>query len=104
MPNETNMKKEHCEQIFKIRSRVTQAKVNFKNKYETYECEACEIAEETQEHILQCEKILNNHKESEPNENIEYEKVMNGNVKEQLTIAKLFMKNMEIIEKIRKNK
>ena len=29
---------------------------------------------------------------------------MNGNVKEQLTIAKLFKKNMDIIEDIRKKK
>ena len=46
------MKKEDCEQIFKIRSRVTQAKLNQKNRYDTYECESCEIADESQEHIL----------------------------------------------------
>ena len=37
-------------------------------------------------------------KESKPHEKIEYEKIMNGNVKEQLIIAKLFKKNMEIVE------
>jgi hypothetical protein len=104
IPNDIKIKKEDCEQIFKIRSRVTQAKVNQKNRYETYECEACEIADESQEHILKCEVILKMQKESEPFKKLEYEKIMNGNVQEQLTIAKLFKKNMEIIENLRKNK
>ena len=43
-------------------------------------------------------------KESEPYEKLEYEKIMNGNVKGQLTIAKLFKKNMEIIDNLRKKK
>ena len=44
------------------------------------------------------------HKESELCEKLEYKKMMNGDVKEQLTISKLFKKNMEIIEIIRKKK
>ena len=104
LPNDNKMKKEDCEQIFKIRSRVTQAKVNQKNRYETYECEACEIADESQEHILKCEVILKMQQESEQYEKLEYEKIMNGNVNEQYEIAKLFKKNMDIIEDIRKKK
>ena len=84
------MKKEDYEQIFKIRSRVTQAKLNQKNRYDTYECEACEIADESQKHILKCEAILEMQKESEQYEKVEYEKIINRNVKEQLIIAKLF--------------
>jgi hypothetical protein len=42
MPNDIKMKKEDCEQNFNIRSR---AKINQKNRYDTYECEACEIAD-----------------------------------------------------------
>ena len=104
LPNDLKMNKEDCEQIFKIRSRVTQAKINQKNRYDTYECEACEIADESQEHILKCEIILEMQKESKPYENLEYERIMNGNVKEQLIIAKLFKKNMEIVENLRKKK
>ena len=56
-PNKVKMKKEECQLIFKLRSRSTDLKVNQKNKYYTYECDACEAEDESQEHILQCYEI-----------------------------------------------
>ena len=49
MPNEIKKNKEECQLIFKLRSKVMQRKVNQKNSYLSYECEACKDEEETQD-------------------------------------------------------
>ena len=103
-PNIVKMKKEECQLIFKLRSRSTELKVNQKNKYETYECDACEVEDESQEHILQCKEISKMQEESCENEKIEYEKIMNGTVEEKLNIAKTFSKKIKIMDIIRKRK
>ena len=52
---------DEVQEIFKLRSRVSDVKTNYKGKYESFQCEACqhiEIEEESQKHIMKC-KILN---------------------------------------------
>ena len=44
------------------------------------------------------------HEEYEKSEKEEYEKIENGSVKEKIKVAKLFMKNIKIIEKLRRRK
>ena len=100
MPNETKMNKEDCQPIFKLRSKVTAVKVNLKNSYLSYECEACKNEEETQEHVLKCKVILQMQEEDERNIP-PYEKILHGSVKEKLMIAKQFSKNIKIIERLR---
>ena len=100
MPNETKMNKEDCQLIFKLRSKVTAVKVNLKNSYLSYECEACKNEEETQEHVLKCKVILQMQEEDERNIP-PYEKILDGSVKEKLMIAKQFSKNIKIIERIK---
>ena len=102
MPNDMKLKIEECQDIFKLRSKVTEAKMNQKNRYENYECEVCGQFDENQEHVLTCKTILNMHKQEEESETPEYEKLFNGSVKEQVQITKLFTKNMKIIEDIRR--
>ena len=58
MPNDTKMKKEESQVIFQMRSQVTETKVNQKNKYESYECEACGHTDESQDHVTNCKVIL----------------------------------------------
>ena len=45
-------------EVFKIRTRMTEVKSNFKNKYENLNCDKCEqknqYIEETQEHMYNC--------------------------------------------------
>ena len=43
--------------IFRMRGRVTELKTNFKGKYESFECDACKIEDETQKHIIECKEI-----------------------------------------------
>ena len=99
------MKQEDSQLIFKLRSRMTEVKMNMKGlHYNEYECRACGNANETQEHKLQCEVILNMNKEYEQMKVIDYEKISSGNVEEQLTVSKLFKENMKIIDKLKKEK
>ena len=88
-PNKVRITKEECKLIFQLRCKVTNVKANMKNRYESLECEACKLAEETQEHILECE-ILN---KKEDNQIYNYEKMNNGTVTEKLDIAKKFYEN-----------
>ena len=43
--------------MFKLRTRVTDVKCNYKGKYESFECEICKKDDESQKilNILECE-------------------------------------------------
>ena len=84
MPNNLRMNKEDGQMIFKLRCRVT--KMNMKGMYDEHDCRACGKINENQEHIIQCEEILQINKEYENIEIPEYEKIQNGDVSEQLLI------------------
>ena len=92
------IKQEEAQEIFRLRSRVSNVKTNFKANYDTFECEAC-FEEESQKHILQC-KILNEKHENVP----EYEEIFDGNVKLKVEIAKRFLRNIRRREKLKMNK
>ena len=49
-----------------------------------------------------CKTIIQMQNDENKYESPEYEKVMNGNVREQMMIAKIFNKKMKIIENLRK--
>ena len=89
------------QQIFALRAKVTNVKMNQKNKYESYECKACDNAEESQEHVLVCQTILQIQNDDE-NEIPAYEKIENGSIREKVKIANQFTKNIKTLDKIRK--
>ena len=95
-PNKEMMNKEVSQLIFKLRCRVTETKVNLKEKYDNLECRVCHKEEENQEHILICGEINKNRKI----ENIKYEKLFNGTVHEKVKIAQRFKENLKTLEKI----
>ena len=103
-PNESNMKQEDSQLIFKLRSQVTETKINMKGLYDTHECRACGYESENQKHIYECKILLKNNEEYEENKYPNYEELFSKNVKDQLLIAKLFSKNMKILDEIIKNK
>ena len=92
-PNSENISKEESQLIFKLMSRMTDVKKNFKGKYDSQECRACKMEEEDQKHVVECE-ILNQGKEK-----IEYGKIFNGTVSEKVKIARRFKTNLELLEK-----
>ena len=47
-PNKESMNKEIAQLIFKLRCRVTEAKVNLKGTYDYLQCRACHKEEESQ--------------------------------------------------------
>ena len=88
------MSKEERQLIFQLRYRVTQVKMNYSKMHESLECEVCGLEDETQKHVYECTKLLN------MKEKIDkippYEKIFDGNVKDQMEIAKIFKQNMEM--------
>ena len=89
--NSCKITKEEAQLIFKLRCRTINVKRNLKGIYDNLNCTACGTEEETQEHVLKCEE-LNKNKEKN---NVEYSKLFNGTVVEQLKIAKTFKENMK---------
>jgi hypothetical protein len=84
---------------------ITALKKSQKNSYESYECEACKVEDESQEHVLEYVKIIELQKDDDnKGEKPAYEKIMNGNVQEKKGISKSFSKKLKIIERLRKEK
>ena len=98
-PNQTKITKDECKLIFKLRCKVMDVKANMKKMHVTLECGACGVEQETQEHILKCEKLCKNEDNHEHN----YEKLNNGTVYEKLCIAKKFKENYEILKELKEN-
>ena len=99
-PNQLKISKDEAITIFKMRSRMTEVKKNYRGKYDNIECDLCNEEEESQEHILKCKEIMKNENKVEVPE---YDKLLDGSVKFQLEIAKMFNENMkkkkEILDK-----
>ena len=87
-PSKINIKHEDAITIFRLRARMTDVKVNFKGKYENLACKICKKENETQDHILKCEKIST---EVSP----EYHKIFEKDVQDQVKIAKIFNENIK---------
>ena len=85
--------------ISKLRSKVTNVKMNFRGMYEEFTCRVCKIENETQEHLLECKEINKN-----DNEKIEYAKINNGNVIEMVNIARKFRKSIQKRENLKEIK
>ena len=102
MPSDIKKTREESKLIFKLRSRTTETKTNFKGKYDYFECDVCGQEDETQEHILKCTEIMSMNKEN--HEIPDYDKLFHGKVNEQLYIARRFQANCEIRDKILENK
>ena len=56
-PNESKIKVEEAQEIFKMRSRVSNVKINFRGNHENFECKVCKMEDESQQHIIQCNEI-----------------------------------------------
>ena len=83
-PCQIKITKEEAQEILKLRSRMSNVKVNYKQKYETHECDMCdENEDESQEHLICC-KIPNINNQ----EILKYEDLFDGNVYKKVAIAR----------------
>ena len=99
-PNKSKMKMEEAQEIFRMRSRVADVKTNFKAKYESFECDVCKKEEETQKHVIECTEI---NKGKQENETLpDYEELFKRNVKNQVLIARHFLENMKMRNKVKR--
>ena len=74
-----------------------ETKNNMKGIYDTHEYEACGKENESQENVIKCNILTKMNKEYEGNDSLEYDKILNGDVREQLKISQIFVSNMEIL-------
>ena len=99
--NPIKISQEEAQMIFKLRSRVTDVKINQRGKYEEYECALCKKEDESQKHIMECEELDKfKKKNTKPPE---YEKLFDGSVKELQELSQHFIENMKTKEKLEKN-
>ena len=92
---------EDCQNIFKMRCRMTKTKTNMKQMFNTYECRACKIETENDQHVLQCNTLKEMNKEYKCIEIPEYEKIYTGNPNEQLLLSQIFYSNLKILENMK---
>ena len=93
-PTKMQISIEERQLIFKLRSKVTNVKMNFRGMHEELTCDVCQEENETQEHVLECKEINKNDQDE-----IEYAKIDNGNVCEMVKIARRFRRNIKIRDK-----
>ena len=92
--------------LHKLRSRTTDCKENFKQKYihSNLLCDLCKNENENQQHIMKCSVILNEFKSNSLSiDKIEYEDIFSKNISKQKEItalySHLFDTREEIVEK-----
>ena len=96
--NKLKISQNEAQEIFKLRSRMTDVKLNLRGMHETLECDICNEEDESQKHLLECSEIL---KKKESNvKSPEYEKIFGENVREQLEVAQACIENLKIIKKM----
>ena len=99
--NNSKISQNESQIIFKLRSRTTKVKMNYKKMFDNLECNLCREEKESQNHILDCRKIREMKGNDENNEKeIDYKNILGENVKKQRAIAKCFEENMRIKEKL----
>ena len=98
MPTKSNISEEDIQWIFRIRCREIKVKMNYQGLYDTFECKICLEEVENQEHVYKCKEIWKLRKmEKQPITN--YEKIINGDVEDQIKISRIIRENMKIIDR-----
>ena len=86
--------------LFKLRTRMTNVKMNFKLQYQNLLCDLCEKdLPQSDYHLLGCENMINECSQLKNNNISEYEDIF-GTVSEQLAITHLFIKVFETKDKL----
>ena len=96
--NRQKITSEESQIVFKMRSRVTNVKINLKGNFENLLCSVCNNENESQQHIIECKEI-SKHKKN-VTKRLDYEKLFGENVRKQMEIANDFIESMKIKSKL----
>ena len=75
--------------LFQLRSRMVDVKINFKNKYDDTLCPLCKSADDTQEHVFSCIKLVTN-KNIIIDSDIKYIHIFHSDVNKQYSALRMF--------------
>ena len=98
LSSDSNLTVQEKKELFKMRTRMTEVKSNYKNRYESLNCDKCEknnkFNEETQEHVYKCREIKKNTKI--------FEKIYTNTYETETlkVIIKEYLNNMKELKKI----
>ena len=90
-----------------LRSRTTECRANFKQKYihSNILCTLCQLENEDQQHILQCSIILREYNSDEvAQSSVKYDDIFSEDVHKQKEVTSLFLKLFEIRKKLNEDK
>ena len=87
----TTLEVSEAKLLFQLRSRMTNVKVNFRNKYADLTCPICKIegSEDSQQHIYECVELLKN-KNIVADEHIVYFHIFDKDMEKQVAALRLF--------------
>ena len=100
MKTDNNLTNDEKYFLFKLRTRMTNVKANFKNSFIDLKCKLGCDSEDNQKHIIECDIILNESQKLASNISIEYEDIFKEDSKSQNTAAKLIYEAWKIRENI----
>ena len=89
--------------LHRLRSRMTECKANFKQKYVSTNlmCRLCNLEVEDQQHLLQCVELSTKFQtQSVTKRKVEYEDIFSPNIEQQKVAAALFNKLFKLREDI----
>ena len=75
--------------LFRMRTRMTDVKLNFKNKYVDHLCLLGQIEEESQSHLMECLILKDKCEALKENMEVEYKDIFKNNTKQQKVIKLL---------------
>ena len=81
--------------LFKLRTRMVQVKANFKSGLDSLICDVCNIEEDSQFHLLNCEELLNQCEALYNDDSVEYDDIF-SNTEKQLKAVNLFETRTDI--------
>ena len=89
LKTDSKMTNDEKQLLFRMRTRMTDVKLNFKNKYVDHLCLLGQIEEESQSHLMECLILKDKCEALKENMEVEYKDIYKNNTKQQKAI-KLF--------------
>ena len=82
--------------MFRLKNRLINVKINFKEKYKNdLKCRLCAVAEESQQHLVECSEILRDSDIKNSLDGFKYEDIFSTNLKTQTHLVLTWKKIMK---------